>query len=77
MAEDFVKQLYDFVDGSVRHHLESPDNLKEFLTYLAGMRTDVPCGTNCSHMDTIQGQPLSGREKPGRRTDSQFWMKEP
>ena len=41
MAEDFVKQLYDFVDGSVRHHLESPDNLKEFLTYLAGMRTDV------------------------------------
>ena len=41
MAEDFVKQLYDFVDGSVRHHLESPDNLKEFLAYLAGMRTDV------------------------------------
>ena len=27
MAEDFVKQLYDFVDGSVRHHLESPDKL--------------------------------------------------
>ena len=41
MAEDFLKQLYDFVDGSVRYHLESPDNLKDFLAYLAGMRTDV------------------------------------
>lgn len=41
MANDFLKQLYDFVDGSVRYHLESPDNLKDFLTYLAGMRTDV------------------------------------
>ena len=41
MADDFLKQLYDFVDGSVRYHLESPDNLKDFLTYLAGMRTDV------------------------------------
>jgi len=41
MADDFLKQLYDFVDSSVRYHLESPDNLKGFLAYLAGMRTDV------------------------------------
>lgn len=41
MADGFLKQLYDFVDSSVRYHLESPDNLKDFLAYLAGMRTDV------------------------------------
>lgn len=41
MAEDFMKQLYDYVDVSVRHHLENADNLKDFLTFVAGFHSNV------------------------------------
>ncbi|MBQ9870995.1 MAG: hypothetical protein IJM27_03610 [Eubacterium sp.] len=41
MADDFVKQLNDYVDGCVRHYLETPENLKGFLTFLAGFRSNV------------------------------------
>ena len=38
---DFIKQLYEFVDGSVSYHLGSTDNLKEFLMFLSGFHTNV------------------------------------
>ncbi len=41
MADDFVKQLYDYVDGTVKYYLESADNLKGFLSFLARFRSNV------------------------------------
>ncbi len=44
MAEDFVKQLFDFVNVSVDRHLESADNLKDFLRFVAGFRSGISTG---------------------------------
>ena len=41
MEEEFVKQMFDYVNYSVGHQLESADNLKEFMTFLAGMRSNI------------------------------------
>ena len=41
MAEDFVKQLFDFINGSAEHHLKSAENLKGFLTFVANMQSNV------------------------------------
>jgi len=41
MAENFVKQLFDFINASADHHLQSAENLKEFLTFVAGMQSNV------------------------------------
>ncbi len=41
MEEDFVKQMFNYVNESVGYHLKSADNLKGFMTFLAGMRTNI------------------------------------
>ena len=41
MEEDFVKQLFDFINASADHHLKSAENLKEFLTFVARMQSNV------------------------------------
>ena len=41
MAEAFVKQLFDYLNSSVGHHMESAKNLKEFLGFLAKMQSPV------------------------------------
>ena len=41
MEEDFVKQMFDYVNDSVGYHLGSADNLKGFMTFLAGMRSNI------------------------------------
>ena len=41
MDDEFVKQMFDYVNDSVGYHLGSADNLKGFMTFLAGMRSNI------------------------------------
>ncbi len=41
MEEDFVKQLFTYINASADHHLASADNLKEFLGFIARMQSNI------------------------------------
>ena len=41
MEENFVKQLFDYLNNNAGHHLESADNLKEFMRFLGKMQSPI------------------------------------
>ena len=41
MEEDFVKQLFDYVNQCVMYHVENADQMKRFLDFLAQMKSPL------------------------------------